>query len=213
VIRAVLFDLDGVLADTERMQWEAYRRVLADFGVEVGLEEYRRHWIAAGGGPEYACRTHALPIGPDALRDRKAEVYRALLAGGVSPCAGARECLLRLRPTHRLALATNTVRAELDLVLQHLGMTALLDATIAREDYDRAKPAPDAYLAAAAAVRALPGECAVVEDTARGVQAGVAAGARVIAVPSDLTFDNDFTGAERRLAHLDALTADLLATL
>ncbi|TMA89009.1 MAG: HAD family phosphatase, partial [Deltaproteobacteria bacterium] len=44
VIRAVLFDLDGVLADTERLQWAAYRRILAAFGVEVGLEEYRRHW-------------------------------------------------------------------------------------------------------------------------------------------------------------------------
>ena len=58
-----------------------------------------------------------------------------------------------------------------------------------------------------------PGECAVVEDTERGLRAALAAGTRAIALPSDLTFDNDFTGAACRLAHLDELTAELLARI
>lgn len=213
MIRGVLFDLDGVLADTEPMQWTAYRTVLAEFGVDVGIEEYRRHWIATAGGPEYACRKYRLPIVAEELKARKAVAYGALLRSGVRPCPGAHECLVRLRSTHRLALATNTVRSELDFVLDRLDMTRLLDATIAREDYVHAKPAGDAYLAAAAALGLSPGECAVVEDTERGVRAGVAAGTSVIAVPTALTFDNDLTGAVRRLAHLDELTAELLAGL
>jgi HAD superfamily hydrolase (TIGR01509 family) len=213
MVRAVVFDLDGVLADTERLQWQAYRSVLLELGVDVGLEEYRTEWIRKGYGPEYACRTYRLPITPDELRARKAPAYLALIRRGVEPVAGAREAVARLKATHRLALATNTGRDDTRFVLEHLGVRALLDAVVAREDYVRPKPEPDAYLAAAAALGVAPGECAVVEDTERGARAGRAAGMRVIALPSDLTFDNDFTGCVRRLAHLDELTAELLAAI
>src|SRR4029453_17430144 len=102
VIRAVVFDLDGVIADTERLQWAAYGEVLREFGVDVGLEEYRREWIAHGGGPEYACRTYALPLSSDELKVRKARVYQRLLREGVTACAGAPAALARLRATHRI---------------------------------------------------------------------------------------------------------------
>ena len=213
MIRGVLFDLDGVIADTERMQWAAYREVLARWGVDVGIEEYRRTFIARGAGPEYACEHYRLPVSPDELRALKADVYQRLLRDGVCACAGAVAALDRLRATHRLALATNTVREEVAFILGRLGVAGRFDATIAREDYVRAKPAPDAYLAAAAALGLAPAECVVVEDTERGVRAGIAAGARVVAVPNELTTDNDFAGAACRLGHLDELTAALLATL
>jgi HAD superfamily hydrolase (TIGR01509 family) len=213
VIRGVLFDLDGTLADTEPLQWEAYRRVLAPLGVEVGIEEYRRHWIAVEGGAEYACRTYRLPVDAAELRTRKAIAYRTIIAAGVTPRPGARDALDRLAGRYRLAVATNSVRAEVATVLDHLGIRDRLDAVVAREDYDEAKPAPDAYRAAARALGLSPEACVVVEDTARGVRAGIAAGCTVVAVPSELTRDNDFTGAARRLAGLDQLTDRLLQDL
>jgi HAD superfamily hydrolase (TIGR01509 family) len=213
VIRGVLFDLDGTLADTEPLQWEAYRRVLAPFGVDVDIEEYRRHWIAVEGGAEYACSTYRLPIDAAELRARKAVAYRTLIAAGVAPRPGAREVLERLAGRRRLAVATNSVRAEVAIVLDHLGLRGRLDAVVAREDYDQAKPAPDAYRAAARALGLTPAACVVVEDTARGVRAGVAAGCTVVAVPGELTRDNDFTGAARRLEGFDELTDELLQSL
>ena len=213
MIRGVLFDLDGTLADTEPLQWEAYRRALAPFGVDVGLEEYRRHWIAAGRGPEYAVRTYGLPIDAAALRARKAVEYHALVAAGVPPRAGARAVLERLAPHQRLALATNSTRAETAVVLGHLGFATCFEAVIAREDYAAPKPAPDAYQAAARVLALPPADCVVVEDTTRGVQAGVAAGCTVVAVASELTWDNDFTGAARCITHLDELTPALLQAL
>ena len=213
MIRAVIFDLDGTLADTEPLQHEAYNRVLRSFGVEVDMEEYRRHWIAIEGGPEYACRTYRLPITPAELKARKAVAYRSLIDAGVQPMPGARAAVERLRATHRVAIATNTVREEVAIVLGQLGLAGRMHAAIAREDYTTAKPAPDAYLAAAAALGLAPRECVVVEDTQRGVRSGLAAGMAVVAVPSALTADNDFTGCARRLASLDELTAALLGTL
>ena len=209
-IRGVLFDLDGVLADTERLHWAAYRRVLQEFGVDVGLEEYGARWTSTGRGPEYACRRYALPVTPAELRARKAPVYLALLRGGVTACPGARAALERLGGRCRLAVATNAARAEVELVLGQLGVAGLLQAVIAREDYVHAKPAPDAYLAAAAALGLPPAACIVVEDSERGVQAGVVAGMRVIAIPGEFTRDNDFRACVRRLHHLDELTPELL---
>jgi HAD superfamily hydrolase (TIGR01509 family) len=212
-VRGVLFDMDGTLADTEPLQWEAYRRTLRPFGVDVGLDEYRRHWIAVEGGAEYAVRTHRLPVDAATLRARKAEAYRALLAAGVVPRPGAGAALERLRGTHRLAVATNSIRAEADVVLTGLGLRELFDAVVVREDYENPKPAPDAYLAAARRIGLPPERCVVVEDATRGVRAGVAAGCVVVAVPSEITADLDFDGAARRLASLDELTPDLVREL
>ncbi|MCW5890115.1 MAG: HAD family phosphatase [bacterium] len=212
-VLGLLFDLDGTLVDTERLQWTAYARVLAEHGVAIDLETYRGRFIAAAGGPEWACTTYGLGFDAATLRARKAVVYRRLIADGVSPMPGAREALARLHPGHRLAVATNTARAEVAVILRHGDLGGLLDAVVAREDYPAPKPAPDAYLAAAAALGLAPAECVVVEDTPRGLQAGRAAGMRVVVVPSDLTRDQDYTGASARLAHLDALTPALLASL
>ena len=213
MIRGILFDMDGTLADTERLQWEAYRRVLREFGVDVDLEEYRHHWIAVEGGPEYACRTYTLPITAAELRARKTVEYRGLIQRGVTPQPGAVAAVERLRHTHRLAVATNTAAEEVAVILEHLGLAGRFHAVVTREQYARAKPAPDAYLAAAAALGLAAAECVVIEDTQRGVAAGVAAGMPVVAVPSDLTYDNDFTGSACRLTSLDELTPTLLLRL
>ena len=212
-VRGVLFDLDGVLADTEPLHWAAYHDVLLELGVDVGLEEYRRRFISRGGGPEYACETYRLPLGPDELRARKLPRYLALLRRGVPPRPGAREALERLGGRFRTAVATNSVRAEAELILGSLALSSLLDAVVTREDYRDAKPAPDAYLAAAARLALRPEECVVVEDTPRGLGAALAAGMRALALPNELTADNDFSGCTLRLAHLDELTPDLLRSM
>jgi HAD superfamily hydrolase (TIGR01509 family) len=209
-IRGVVFDLDGVLADTERLHWQAYRQVLLEYGVDVPLADYAVRFTATGRGPEWACATYGLPITPDELRARKAPVYLALLEAGAIPCPGARAAVERLRATHRVAVATNAARAEVTVVLDQLGLQGRLHAIVAREDYRNAKPAPDAYVAAAAALGFVPGECVAIEDSPRGVDAAVAAGLRVVAVPNELTRTADLSAAQRRLGHLDELTATLL---
>jgi HAD superfamily hydrolase (TIGR01509 family) len=212
-LRGVLFDLDGTLVDTEPLQWEAYRRALAPFGVDVGIDEYRRHWIAVEGGAEYACRTYRLPIDAAALRASKSQHYRRVITEAVSPRPGAAAALERLRGDYAIALATNSVHAEVAVVLDRSGLASLVPVVIAREDYAHAKPAPDAYVAAAAALGLPTSVCAVVEDTTRGVRAGLAAGATVIAVPNELTVDNDFHGVACRLDSLDELSPALLQDL
>lgn len=210
MIRALLLDFDGTLVDTERLQWRAYCEALAPFGVSVGLDEYRRRFIRLPNGAEWVCRRYALPIAPADLRSRKARAYRALIPQAVVLCPGAAEMLRALGGRRRLAIVTNSVRGEVEAILIHLGVAETFAAVVTREDYAAAKPAGDCHAVAAARLGCAPAECLVVEDTERGVRAGLAAGMRVVAVPSDLTYDNDFSGCIRRLGSLADLTEPLL---
>jgi HAD superfamily hydrolase (TIGR01509 family) len=213
VIRAVCFDLDGTLVDTERLQWQAYRDVLLPFGVDIGLEEYRRHWIAVPGGAEYAQARYGLAVQPAELKRLKERHYRTLIPYAVAPCRGVPAVLERLAPVFDLAVVTNSTREETTVILEHLGLARHFAALITREDYVRAKPAPDAYRAAATRLGRAPEACVVIEDTARGARAGLDAGMHVLAVPSDLTHDHDFGGCARRLDGLDTITPALLRSI
>ena len=87
----VIFDLDGVIVDSEPLQHQAYNLVLERFGIRVERDEYGREWIAAGRGPEYAVRTYALPVTADELRRLKDPVYHdAAARGGDADGGGAR---------------------------------------------------------------------------------------------------------------------------
>ena len=209
----VIFDLDGILIDSEGLQYAAYSRVLARFGVEVSESAYGRHWIAEGRGPEYAVETFHLPLAPDDLRALKRPVYHDLLRRAVTLMPGVADVLPRLAPHFPLAVATNSNRADVGFVMQHFGLGPFFRAVVTREDYPRAKPEPDAYRTAAARLALPTAQCVVIEDAYRGVLAAHRAGATVVAVPNRFTSSSDFSLAAVVLPHLDALSVDLVQSL
>src|SRR5262249_62283701 len=133
------------------------------------------------GGAGYACRRYRLPMDAGMLRARRAAVYGELIEGGVPSVAGARACLEGLHGGWKLAVVTNSTRAEATIIIEPLGFLPLFDALVAREDYASAKPAPDAYLAAAAALGIPAPACVAVEDTPRGLVAARPAERHVVA--------------------------------
>jgi HAD superfamily hydrolase (TIGR01509 family) len=202
----VIFDLDGVLIDSEGLYYRAYSEVLRSYGVTVSREEYEEHWIAQGTGPEYIVAKHNLPIAPDELRQLRSPIYLHLLETEVTLMPYVEEALARLASQFGLTVATNTNREHLDFVLRRMGIDRFFPVTVARQDYRGAKPEPDAFLTAAGKLGLLPERCVVVEDTYKGVMAAVNAGIRCIAVPNEYTLHNDFSQASLVLSSLKELT-------
>lgn len=207
---AIIFDLDGVLIDSEDLQYKAYCEVLAAYNRKPTFDEYAEHWIAAGRGPEYAVRTWGLPLEPDELRRVRSPVYHKILRAEVTLMPGVIEALERLYTKFPMAIATNSIAQDVGYVVEHFALQKYFRAVVSRDDYRRAKPEPDAFLTAAARLEAAAKQCVVIEDAHKGVLAAHRAGTRCIAVPNKWTAKNDFSLADRVVASLDELTPELV---
>jgi HAD superfamily hydrolase (TIGR01509 family) len=211
--RAVIFDLDGVIIDSEELQYRAYVEVLRRFGLIVSVEEYAAHWIAAGRGPEYAVQTYGLPVTPTELRALRSPVYHEILQREVTLMPGVLEALTRLHTRFPLAVATNSNRRDVAFVMDHFALRHFFAAIVVRDDYEFAKPDPDAFVTAAMRVGVAPRLCLVVEDAYKGVVAAHRAGATAVAIPNRFTRDNDFSLAGAVISSLDELTVELVERL
>ena len=209
----VIFDLDGVLIDSEGLYYRAYSEVLKPYGVTVSRAEYEEHWIAQGRGPEYIVEKYNLPVSPDDLRQLRSPVYLRFLETEVTLMPHVEEALTRLAPRFTLTVATNTNREHLDFILRRFGIDCFFPVTVARQDYRGAKPQPDAFLTAAEKCGLLPTQCVVIEDTYKGVMAAANAGMACIAVPNEYTRHNDFSRASLVLPSLAELTPEVVRTL
>jgi HAD superfamily hydrolase (TIGR01509 family) len=213
MISAVIFDLDGLLADTEILHCQAYQMAFAEHGIELSAPAYADHWIRQGKGIADWIDLHELAFDPHALRMRKSEYYLRLLESSLRPMDGARELLESLHGKFRLALASSSYRDAIDGVLAGLEMAAYFEAVVSGLDVKQVKPAPDIFLLTARILKVNPSECLVFEDAEKGVIAAHAAGMRCVAVPNDFTRHHDFSKATRVCASLRDIDADLLTDL
>ncbi len=209
----VIFDLDGVLIDSEGLYYRAYSEVLQPYGVTISQEEYEQHWIATGTGPEYIVAKHELAVSPEELRKLRSPIYLRLLEQEVRLMPHVEQALARLASYFALTVATNSNRDALALILQRFGIARFFPVTVARQDYTGAKPLPDAFLTAARKLGLAPTQCVVVEDTYKGVMAAVNAGIACIAVPNQYTRRNDFSKADLLLSDLGELSPAIVHTL
>lgn len=207
---AIIFDLDGVIIDSEDLQYKAYCEVLKPYHRRPTFEEYAEHWIAAGRGPEYAVKTWGLPIEPEEIRRIRGPIYHDMLRAGGALMPGVVAALERLHGQFPMAIATNSVARDVNWVVEHFGLERFFRAVVSRADYRRAKPEPDAFLTAAARLETPAKQCVVIEDAHKGVLAAHRAGTRCVAVPNKWTAKNDFSLADAILGSLDELTPALI---
>ena len=213
MISTVIFDLDGLLTDTEVLHCQAWRQTLAASGVDVSEEEYCEHWIRAGLGIGDLVRLRALEHDPEVLRQAKLQRYVALLETSLRPMPGAVTLLDALHGRKRLALATSSYGATVEMILTQLDLARYFEAVAANESVTRLKPHPDVFLHVAERLDVAPSACVVLEDAEKGVVAAHAAGMKVIAVPTPHTRTNDFSKATRVVSSLAEVTVELIDTL
>ena len=210
-IAAVIFDLDGVLLDTEWLAFQAWR-----------------HWVEARGGQldeaAYPGLT-GLTVEETAIyvRNRTGMVFDMeescawtwqwvldRVQQGCEPLPGARELVSDLSARgYPLAIASNSTTGHVSNMLSGLGLLEFCPTRVGIDQVARGKPAPDVYLAAARLLETAPHRCLAIEDSRVGVQAAAAAGLRVIAVPGRLDDPRGFTGAWRVYSSLVQVLAEL----
>ncbi len=188
--KAVLFDCDGVLADTEAMHDRILAEGVTALGWPMTAHEVRRTFLGLGWasiGPMVAARI-GRPLPPDWGQRLIARVVEEL-EREVPAIPGAPEAVMALHAAGiPVACASNSSRRELAMKIERLGLAGIFDGRVfAVEDVVAPKPAPDLYLAAAAACGADPRHCVVVEDSVVGTRAGRAAGCRVLGYASATT--------------------------
>ena len=196
MIRAVLFDMDGVLLDTEVLGLRAMADITADLGYKVDRAFYQ----TTLGVPNAECKQiYQEAFGPDFPYDVAIERFRAYFSEYNRTCAmprkaGLMECLEGLRARgHKIVLATSTVRSLVEEYFAAMpDMAAMFDGKVCGGEVPRGKPAPDIYLAAARIAGYAPVECVGVEDSLSGARAIRAAGARCVMIPDLLTYDESF---------------------
>jgi len=213
MIDAVIFDLDGLLADTEKLHRQAYQVVLRKYGIDLSDEYYEEHWIRRGKGIGDFVRGRGLSGSVDDIRRDKALVYREIVQESVQPMPGALELLEMLCRVKTLALATSSYADGADAVMAALGIRKYFRVVAACENVEKVKPAPDLFLYVAGLLKVPPAECVVLEDSEKGVFAAHSAGMKCIAVPNRHTAHHDFSKATFKAASLHDVTLLLIDSL
>ena len=184
-IEAVVFDLDGVLVDSEHV-WDEIRETLARERGGRWHERAQADMMGMSSG-EWSHYMHDVIGLADAPEDINTEVVERILARyrhELPLVGGAVDAVGRLAPDFRLAVASSSNRPVIDAVLDTARLSELFEVTVSSEEVERGKPAPDVYVEAARRLGVAPELCAAVEDSANGIRSARAAGMRVIAIPN-----------------------------
>ncbi|WP_345255636.1 HAD family phosphatase [Flaviaesturariibacter amylovorans] len=200
--RGVLFDMDGVLLHSEPLYWEMNRAFFRELGGEVTYDEYGAFigisattmWQTLKDRFGWA---HAIDELKASERDRK---HAALSAASLEPVAGVAPLIRKLRAQgYRLAIASSSLRRNIDLVLERLCLADAFEAIVSGEEVQHGKPAPDIFLEAARRLGLDPAECVVIEDSRNGVAAARAAGILCVGFQNPTSGPQDLSSADLRI--------------
>jgi HAD superfamily hydrolase (TIGR01509 family) len=198
--KALLWDNDGVLVDTEHLYFEATQRVMATAGVELTEEQYIDHFLVEGKGAWHLLEECGVSAdGIARLRDERNDLYGCLLREGPRAIPGVAETLQALRGRYVMGVVTSSRKDHFDLIHEHTGLLQYFDFVLTASDYPRVKPYPDPYLAAVERSGVGADSCIAIEDSERGLEAATLAGVRCIVVPTALTRGGRFARAYRVL--------------
>lgn len=217
MLRAIIFDCDGVIADTEPLHFAAFQRVLAEEGIALTKEDYYRYYLAFDDrGCFRKAFSNSATLTTEKLAEliaRKASYIEPVMRTHLRYFPGVADFIRRAAVKYPLAIASGALKREIEMVLDFGGVKDCFLAIVSAEDVARGKPDPESFLKAHgilnahAAVAISPQECLVIEDSLHGVEAASLAGMPVLAVTNSYSKDQ-LSKANLVVESLDGLSLD-----
>jgi HAD superfamily hydrolase (TIGR01509 family) len=212
---AVIFDLDGILVDTEHYKFKAWQEAFRTLGIEITWEEFRQEFVVQGSTfVEFLeRRDYKEEFIEDDVRPVANRYFLKAIEEEVPAMPGAVEVLSRLHEEFVLGLASNSYWLYVDKLLEKFGMRKFFKAEANGSEVENLKPDPDVLYLAAERMDVNPKVCVVIEDAPKGIVAAKKAGMKGIAIPTEDTETGDFGQADLVLESLNDVTTELIRNL
>ncbi len=198
-LKAIIFDHDGTLVDSEFIHYGIWQSLLQTFGVDFSEKEYLGSHIGLPTlqGAIHLIEHYGLAISPEALYDQNIALTMQTLRSSPAPLMpGVEECIQWcIANSVRIAIATGASREELTCSFEGHDILRHCEVSTCRDDVNNNKPAPDVYQLAMNKLNLSPLECVAFEDSHNGVKSAIAAGLRCIAIPDQYSKTQDFSAA------------------
>ena len=206
MIKSLLFDMDGILVDTEPILAKAVMLALAEQGICLTEQEYYDYWTKKGKGILGFVDEKNLPVDVNKYRTARNKRYLEFLKINIPVFDGVKETIVELSKTYKLGLVSSSRHKFVHFILKSTDLEKYFSTIITSDDVKEEKPAPDGFLLAAERLHVEPKECVIIEDAEKGILAAKNAGMKAIAIPNKYTRDNDFSCADLVLDSIKSLT-------
>ena len=201
--KALFFDNDGILVDTEKYYFEATKIILAEEGIFLTQEDYINYFLLQSKGAWFLLEEkgyNKLMIAE--LRNKRNQLYNSMLQSQKLLIEGVQESIKKLCGKFKLAIVTSSRKDHFETIHKSTELLKYFDFVLTREDYLESKPNPEPYLLALKKSGFTNADCLIIEDSPRGLQAALSAGIDCCVIPTELTKDCDFSGAKLKLNFL-----------
>lgn len=200
MIKSIFWDNDGILVDTEKLYFKASKLTFAKIGIDLTSEMYVYYFLKQSHGTWHLARKLGYSDETiSELRNERNQLYGKLLETEIEFIDGAEDVLKELYGKVQMGIVTSSRKDHFEIIHRQTGFLKYFDFVITGEDVKNTKPDPEPYLKALHISGMKKDDCIVVEDSERGLRSALQAGLRCYIIPTHLTLDSDFTGAEKVL--------------
>ena len=211
MIKAIFWDNDGILVDTERLYFKATRKVLAATGINLTREMYIEFFLTKGNGTWHLAKEKGFSSDAiDNLRKERDKLYARILEQDSKVIPGAKEVLENLYGKYLMGIVTSSRKDHFEIIHKSSGLLKYFDFILTGDDYKKFKPDPEPYLLAVEKSGFKNEECLAIEDSERGLISAKSAGINCFVIPSELTSNGNFSIADKVLENINGVLNELV---